>query len=56
MNIIAGMMMPRDELGPEARLVELLVLLARRPRSASRLAAEDLDQRVAGERLLDVAR
>ena len=53
MNIIAGWMMPGRELGAEAGLVELLVL-GREPLLDLPLAAERLDQRVAGEGLLDL--
>ena len=43
----------RDELGPEARLVEVLVLVVEAGPDVV-LAAERPDERVAGERLLDL--
>ena len=54
MKFIAGWMMPRDELGPVARLVQPVVLLVE---ALDRLflPAEDLDDGVAGMHLLDVA-
>ena len=52
-NIIAGWIDPGDELGAEAGLVELLVLVVEALLDVA-LAAEHLDERVAGERLLDL--
>ena len=54
MKFIAGWIDARDELGLEARLVELLVLLVERLDRLA-LAAEHLDDGVPGVHLLDVA-
>ena len=51
MNIVSGWIRLDDELGAEARLVQLVVVVAE-PRLGLALAAEALHDRVAGEDLL----
>ena len=55
MNIIVGMMMPLMNWAPEARVVAARRCARRSRRSASLLTAEDLDELVPGEGLLDDA-